>query len=118
MSLGSKLKIENKGFVLTSVFYAIVGALFIVLLPMANYPPHIGIIGIFSLATAYATLRKRDWAIWFVIVVFFVATTFSAYMLNYYLQKDLITGLGILAYLALTWIATIYIAAKRSNLKS
>jgi nicotinamide riboside transporter PnuC len=118
MSLRSRLKVESKGMFAAFVFYAVVGIAFLVLLPMANFPPHIGIIGIFSLVAAYGLLRKRVWTIWFVIILFFVATTFSALMIYDVLARDYLLGTSMIAYLILTWIFTAYAAGRRRSLTS
>jgi len=118
MSLKSKLKIENIGMFAAFVFYAVVGIVCFVLLPMSNIPPHIGIIGILSLITAYGLFRKRVWTIWFVVVLFFVATTFSAYTLYCLLGKDLLLDISVIVYLVLTWVFTAYTATKRKTLES
>ena len=117
MSIGSRLKIENIGMLLTAVFYAIVGIVFFVLLALADFRMlHIGIMGIISLVTAYGLFRKRNWAIYPVVMMFFVATTFAVYMLFYLFIQDLLIGLAMIAYLILTWIATAYTATKRTAL--
>jgi hypothetical protein len=113
VSIGSKLEIESRGMFATSVFYAIAGIIFFVLLPMAGFAPYLAIIGIFSLITAYGVFRKRVWAIWFVMILFFVATTFSAVMIYNILQIDALLGLSSIGYLVLTWVFTIYALAKR-----
>jgi len=118
MSIESKLNIESKGIFITFIYYAIVGLGFLALLPLSNFPPHVGIIGILSLITAYGMFRKRNWTIWFVIILFFGATTFSAYMLYSYLLKDYIIGISAIAYLILTWVSTAYAASKRKTLES
>jgi hypothetical protein len=118
MSLKSKLKIENVGMFAAFVFYAVVGIICFVELPMTNFPPHIGIIGILSLVTAYGLLKSRVWALWVVIALLFIATTFSAYTLYFAFEKDLLLDVGTIAYLILTWVFTAYTAAKRKALES
>ena len=113
MSIASKLKIDSMGIFLTSVFYAIIGIIFFVLLPIAGFIPYLAIIGIFSLLTAYGVFMRRGWAIWFVMILFFVATTFSAVMIYNILQIDALLGLGSIGYLVLTWVFTIYALTKR-----
>jgi hypothetical protein len=115
---GSKLKVENKGLFVTFVFYAIVGIAFLILLPMTSFAPHLAIIGIFSLIAAYGLLGKRGWVIWFVVTLFFVATTFSAFMLYYAVGRDYIIELGMVFYLVLTWIFTVYALPKIKTFKS
>jgi len=118
MSLKSKLKIENIGMVATLAFYAIVGIVCFAVLPIADFPPHIGIIGILSLITAYGLFKKRVWTIWLVVMLFFIATTFSAIMLYYFLGKDLLLDVSMIAYLISTWVFTAYTATKRKTLQS
>ena len=118
MSLGSRLKIESKSMLATSVFYAIAGIIFFVLLPMASFAPYLGIIGIFSLVAAYGVFRKRAWVIWFVVILFFVGTTFSAVMIYNILQLDYLFGIGVILYLVLTWVFTAYAVTKRKVFES
>ncbi len=118
MSIMSRLKIESRGMFATFIFYAVVGAIFLVLLPLTGFPPHIGIMGIFSLVAAYGIFQKRKWAIWLVAIMFFVATTFSLYMIYFYLARNYVVGLSTIAYLMLTWVFTAYAASKRGTLET
>jgi len=115
MSLTSRLKIENLGALATTAFYSIVGIIFLVLLAMSGFPPHIGLMGITSLIAAYGLFRKRSWAIWLVVALFFVATTFAFYTLYFVFATDILATLGMLAYAILTWIFTVYAVAKRER---
>jgi len=101
-----------------SVFYAIVGVVFLVYMFMANFPPHLAIIGLFSLVAAYGLLKKRPWAIWFVIILFFTGTTFSAFMIYDVLTRNYILGIIMIAYLILTWVFTAYTASRRKTIES
>lgn len=118
VSVASKLKIESRGMFVTSAFYAAVGVIFFVLLVMAGFPPYLGIIGIFSLITAYGIFRKRAWTIWLVMILFFVGTTFSAVMIYYVLEIDYVLSIGVVTYLILTWIFTAYVVVKRKSFES
>ena len=118
MSFASKLNIGGKGMLATLIFYAAAGIIFLALLPLTGFPPQLGIIGIFSLVAAYGTLTKRNWTIWFIVVLFLVATTFAVYMLYYYLLTDYILSIVTMAYLILTWVSTIYVARKRDSFES
>ncbi|MEM3622449.1 MAG: hypothetical protein QXR76_01590 [Candidatus Bathyarchaeia archaeon] len=113
MAIKSKLKMENIGIFLALAFYVVVGVTCFVVLPLANFPPHIGIMGILSLITAYGLFKKRVWAVWLVVMLFFIATTFSVFMLYYCFGKDFLFDIGMFAYLILTWVFTAYIVAKR-----
>ncbi|MEM3666794.1 MAG: hypothetical protein QW222_06915 [Candidatus Bathyarchaeia archaeon] len=118
MMFKSKLKTENIGILLAFAFYAIVGISCFAVLPSANFPPHIGIIGILSLIAAYGLFKKRLWSLWLVIALLFIATTFSVYTLYYMLGKYVLLDLSMIVYLILTWFFTVYIATKRKILKS
>ena len=113
MSLGSKLKIESKGMFTAFVFYAVVGIICFIVLAMDFRLVHIGIIGIFSLITAYGLFKKQVWTIWLIAMLFFIATIFSTYTLYCFLGKDLILNISMIAYLILTWVFTAYTGAKR-----
>lgn len=119
MSLGSKLKMENIGTLTAVCFYAIVGVICFAALVFVDFRlVHIGIIGILSLITAFGLFMKRSWSIWLVVALFFIATTFSAYTLYYFGLTYPVLGLSLIAYLILTWVFTVYSAAKRKTLES
>jgi len=111
-------KIENKGMVVTSVFYAIVGVLFLALLLLNDFAPHLGLLAVFSLGAAYGLLTKRTWSLWLVVILFTSGTAFAAFMIYSALMNDLTISLIMIAYLVLTWVCTIYVVAKREVLKS
>jgi len=87
-------------------FYGLVGVLFLVLLPFANFPPHIALTGIMSLIAAYGLFTKRSWAKWLVVALFFVATTISLYTLYYGIFSNWIVSASMIAYVVLTWVFT------------
>jgi 4-amino-4-deoxy-L-arabinose transferase-like glycosyltransferase len=87
-------------------FYSVVGVLLLVLLPFANYPPHIGLTGIMSLITAYGLFTKRSWAKWLVAALFFVATTLSVYTLSYVIFSNWIVSISMIAYTVFTCVFT------------
>jgi hypothetical protein len=118
MSLQSKLKIENLGIFTAFVFYAIVGIVCFAVLPMTDFPPHIAIIGILSLIAAYGLFRKRGWAIWFIVMLFFVATTLSVVTLYYASGSEMLLDLSMVVYLISTWVFSLYAIARRNTLKS
>jgi len=113
MSLRSKLQVENVGLFAALVFYAIAGVICFAMLVIDLRLVHIGIIGILSLITAYGLFKKQVWAFWLVVMLFFIITTFSAYTLYYVIWKNLILDISLIAYLVLTWVFTVYTAAKR-----
>ncbi|MEM3725549.1 MAG: hypothetical protein QXK98_01645 [Candidatus Bathyarchaeia archaeon] len=117
MSLKSKLKIESIGIAASFIFYAVTGVIFFIVLPLACFPPHIGIMGILSLLTAYGLLKRRVWAFWLVVMLFFIGTTFSLVTLYYYFLGDVLIEVGATAYLILTWIFTAYIVKRRETIE-
>jgi hypothetical protein len=118
MGLKSKLKIENIGLLLATVFYAVAGVICFAILATVDYElVHMGLIGIISLATAYGLFRRRGWALWSVFVLFFMNTAFSLAMLYYTMGGDILIDAAMILYLVLTWVATIYLAAKRKKLE-
>lgn len=118
MGFKSRLKTENIGLFLASIFYAAAGIIFFIVLATIDLElVHIGLLGIISLATAYGLIRRRRWALWSVFVLFFTNTTFAISMLYYTGGGDTLIDAAMILYLALTWIATVYLAARRKKLE-
>ena len=113
MSFASKLKTAGIQTLAPAAFYGAAGIIFLMLLPLANFPPHIGLTGILSLVTAYGILKKRFWALWLVVALFAVATTISLYTLYVVQFSNWLVGISMVAYAVLTWIFTAYIMLKR-----
>lgn len=118
MGFKSKLKTENIGLLLASIFYASVGVVCFIVLATIDYKlVHIGLMGIISLATAYGLFRRRRWALWSAFVLFFTNTAFAVSMLCYTMGGDILIDTAITLYLILTWVATIYLAVRRKRLE-
>ncbi|MCK4477199.1 hypothetical protein KAU88_01565 [Candidatus Bathyarchaeota archaeon] len=126
MGLRSRLEIEYKGLFFSALFYlAACVANFIILGVYGLGLFHVAFMAVLSLIAAFGLYRLQRWSLWLVVSLFFIATTHIAFMLNisivnYTANADLSNLLAIIAwttYLILTWIATIYVAAKRKNLK-
>jgi hypothetical protein len=119
MSLKSKLKVGSVGMFAAFVFYSVVGIICFAALAIIDFSLiHLGIIGILSLITAYGLLKSRAWALWVVIALLFISTTFSAYTLYFAFEKDVLLDVGMIAYLLFTWFFTAYTVAKRKALES
>ena len=118
MSFGSKLKTADVRVLAPVVFYGAVGVIFLILLPLANFPPHIGLIGILSLVTAYGVFKKRFWAFWLVVTLFAVATTLSLYTLYVFAFTNWIVGISMITYAVLTWAFTLYMVSERKTQKA
>ncbi len=112
------MKIERTGMFFTALFYAIVGIIFFVLLPLANFPPHIGIIAVMSLAAAYGLFQKRSWTMYPIVMLFFIVTIFSVYTIYFASLVSALVAVGVVAFMILTWIATIYATARRKMLEA
>ena len=113
MSFVSKLKAVGAQTLAPVAFYGAVGIIFLVLLPIASFPPHIGLVGILYLVTAYGIFTKRAWALWLVGVLFAVATTISLYTLYVIALTNLIVSASMIVYAVLTWAFTIHMILKR-----
>jgi SNF family Na+-dependent transporter len=113
MSFASKLKTAGIQTLAPTFFYGTVGIIFLVLLPFADFPPHIALTGILSIVTAYGLLKKRFWALWLVVAVFAVATTFSLYTLSIVGFTNWVVSTSMIVYAVLTWLVTLYIVLKR-----
>ena len=113
MQIASKLKMDNIGSLASTTFYGVVGLVFLILLPFSGFPPHIGLLGITSLVAAYGLFMERKWASWLVASLFFIATTFSIFTLYYVIAADAFASAGMISYLVLTWIFTIYLMKRR-----
>ena len=123
MALKWKLKAENLGVTIFSVFYAVAGCLFLVDVVLSNFraPSHVGVLGFLSLITAYGLFKMRKWSVILVIALFFVGTTFGATTLYPSVVKQtfnpnlemLLFHLALIAYLIMMAVATIYVMARR-----
>lgn len=115
MALMSKLKMENLGSLASAAFYGIAGIIFLVLMSLSGFPPHVALLGIVSIVAAYGLFVKRKWANYLVAILFFVATTFSLYTLYFVIATDAIAAVSMIAYVVLTWIFTIYVFKTRGT---
>jgi hypothetical protein len=113
VAFASKLKSIGVQKLLQVGFYGAVGIVFLVLLPFASFPPHIGLTGTLYLVTAYSIFKSRFWALWLVVALFAVATTISFYTLYVIAFTNWVVGVSMIVYAALTWIFTLYFVLKR-----
>ncbi len=113
MQITSRLKMENISSLAGAAFYGLVGLILLILLPFSGFPPHVGLLGILSLATAYGIFMKRKWALWLVVALFFIVSTFSLFTLYYVIATDALASASMIGYAVLTWVFTIYLVMKR-----
>ncbi len=113
MSLATKLKAFNRVQLASILFYAATGVILLVFLLLTGFAPHLALIGIASIITAYGLFGKRAWAPWLVAVLFVVISVFSLYTLYAVGFSNVLTALSMIAYAILTWLITIYLLLKR-----
>ncbi len=124
MSLKTKLKVENPAVLLFSIFYVVAGLVEILFLATTGFigPPHLGVLGLLSLVTAYGLFRMRRWSVLLVTALFFLGVTFGLTTLYDSIRLQTFEGAllfhsALIIYLILTLFALIYVAAKRKNFK-
>jgi uncharacterized membrane protein (DUF2068 family) len=122
MTSKSKFKFENPIVLLFSVFYIIAGAVEVSYVVVENFaaPPHIGVLGLLSLITAYGLFKMKKWAVLLVTALFFLGITFGATALSnsVILQTSgsaLLLNTALTAYMIILLIAFIYVVAKREK---
>ena len=115
VALVSKLKDISLGTLVAIIFYIVVGVIFLILLPIANYPPHIGLTGVVSLIAADGLFTKRWWALWLVVALFFVAATISLYTLYFILLSNLLVSVGLIVYALLSLYFMYYTYTRREK---
>jgi hypothetical protein len=122
MTTKSGSKIENPVVLLFSIFYIAVGIAEVGYFVIENFaaPPHIPVLGILSLITAYTLFKMKKWALPLVVGLFFVGITFGATTLanSFALQTfggALLFHLALIAYMILLVIVSGYIVLKREN---
>jgi len=122
MTLKSKFKVENPVVFLFSVFYIVAGVAEVFYLVIENFaaPPHIGVLGLLSLITAYGLFKMRKWSVLLVTALFFLGITFGATTLynSVILQTfegALLFHTALIVYMILLLIAFVYVVAEREN---
>lgn len=124
--MGLSSRLTQNGFLLFTVFYLIAGIGNIIILSTNGFnPPHVALIALLSLISAIGIYRLEKWSLWLVVGLLFIVTTYASFMLNFHLEESAINQGSVnwavvltwTIYLVLTWVATIYVAAKRGELK-
>jgi hypothetical protein len=126
MALKERLRIESTPMFVFLIFYIIaaIGNLYI-LVSNGLAMVHTALIAILSLMTAYGLYRMEKWSLWPVVVLFFIGNTFGFVTLYFSIVgrgfagtvDTLLLNLALIGYLIMTWLATIYIGARRDKLK-
>ena len=115
MPFGFNYKSKNKMIVVTFLFYTLTGMMFFTEMMLTGFPPHMGIIGILSIITAYGLFMNCTWKNWIITGLFFITTTFSGYTLYYTLGKNLVLNLSISIYLILSLLFTFQTLSKKGK---
>jgi hypothetical protein len=106
------LKAQSPIAMASIAFFGLVGIVFLVLMAISGFPPHVGAIGIASLIASYGLLMQRKWAPWIVFALFFVGSVFSIFTLYYVIATDAVASAGMIVYVALTWLFTLIVARR------
>ncbi len=113
MTLATRLKSFKRIELASLLFYAVTGIIFFVFLPLSNFAPQLGLLGILSLIVAYGLFTKRGWAPWLLFVLFVAATAFSVYTIFAVGFGNALFGLGMIAYAVFTWLFGVNIFLRR-----
>ena len=124
--LTSRFKVKRRDGLLLAVFYAVVGILQLATVAVNDIRMMwIGALAILSLIAAYGLFAARKWAVWLVIGLFFPQAIFGLTTLygviSLYSSAELIpllmeVSLG--AFLVLSLISFLYVAAKRNTFEA
>jgi len=122
MTSKSGFKIENPFVLLFAIFYIVAGIAQIgyFTIEISAAPPHLPILGIFSLVTAYSLFKLKKWSIFLVASLFATGVAFGATTLNASIIVQTFGGalqfhLALIIYIIMVSVAFIYFLLKRSN---
>jgi len=115
-------KTENPITLLFSIVYIAIGISEVGYFVIENFaaPPHIPVLGILSLITAYSLLKMKRWSVPLVIGLFVTGITFGATTLSNSIALQTFEGamlfhIALIAYMVILLIVSIYTVAKREN---
>ena len=113
MALASKLTMKNLPQLASVAFYGVAGVVLLALMAVNGFPPDVALLGLVSVIAAYGLFMRRGWALWLVVALFFVATTFSLFTLYFVVATDALATAGMVAYAVLTWVFTALVIIRR-----
>ena len=118
----SRSNIKSPMVMLFSLFFIIGGVIEVGYWAIVSFmaPPHIAILGILSLVTAYFFFRMKKWSVPLVIALFLMGITFGAITLNTSLILQTFGGAMLfhtilIVYIILLLMAFIYTIIKRED---
>ena len=113
-------KIENPLVLLFTIFYAAAGIIQIGYFAIAssNAPPHLPVLGILSLLTAFSLFKMYKWTVPLAAVMFITGITFAATTLSNSLALQefgnaMLLNLALIIYMIALLIASLYVIAKQ-----
>jgi hypothetical protein len=122
MTTKSGSKIENPAVLLFSIFYIAVGIAEVGYFAIENFaaPPHIPVLGILSLITAYSLFKMKRLSVPLVVGLFVTGITFASTTLANSIALQTFGGAmlfhtALIAYMIILLLAFIYTLAKREN---
>ena len=122
MTSETSSKIKNPAMLLFSIFYIAVGIIEVgyFAIESSAAPPHIPVLGILSLITAYTVFTMKKWAPPLAVGLFFVGITFGATTLSNSLALQtfgdaMLFNLALIVYMIILLVVSLYIVAKREN---
>jgi hypothetical protein len=89
--------------------------LLLVFLPLSSFPPHLALLGILSLITAYSLFTNRVWATWLVFILLITISVFAFYTLYAVGFSNAIVALAMVGYAALTWAVGVWLWLRRKD---
>jgi hypothetical protein len=124
MTLKERLKIESMPIFLFAIFYLLAAIWSFAILAFNGAMLDIAIVALLSLITAYGLYKMQKWSLWLVVALFFIGNTFGLVTLYGSIVSNGFTGsievlllnLALIGYIIMTWLATIYIGAKKDKL--
>jgi len=115
-------KIENPTMRLISIFYIAAGIAEVGYFALENFaaPPHIPVLGILSLITAYSIFKMKKWGLPLVVGLFVVGITFGATTISNSIALQTFGGamlfhIAMIAYMIILLIVSVYIMAQREK---
>jgi hypothetical protein len=126
MALKEKLKIESIPIFIFTIFYLLAAVWNLTILAVNGVSMvHTALIALLSVITAYGLYKMEKWSLWLVVALFFIGNTFGFVSLYWSIARDgfagsidvLLLNLALIGYVIMTWLATIYIGAKKDKLK-
>jgi hypothetical protein len=123
MTSESGSKIKNPIVLLFTIFYAVAGIAQIGYFAIAasTAPPHLPVLGILSLITAFSLFQMYKWTVPLALVMFVTGITFAATSLSNSLALQefgdaMLINLALVVYVIALLIVSLYVLAKRADL--